>query len=146
MVSLTDYELLLARYYTCLLSNSIRQNVNMSTQGLSWNRSQPSAVCPLSTPRGMAWLIATRRKFEHYHPPSTEVKNELSYISSPSIRLHVMDMAAPCFPWKNSSNFTLTVIVNSDSVRLLLHCNILYIWVLYWAYMEYFPAVLTVQL
>jgi len=37
-------------------------------------------------------------KFDQYHPPSAEVKNECSYVSFPSIRLHGVDMTALGFP------------------------------------------------
>jgi len=37
-------------------------------------------------------------KSEQYHLPSAEVKNEWSYVYSPSIGLHSVDMAAICFP------------------------------------------------
>jgi hypothetical protein len=70
-------------------------------------------------------------KFDQYHPSSAKVKNEWSYISSPSMRLHGVNMAALCFPWKTSSSLTLRVMVNGDSVRLLLRCNTLYICGLY---------------
>jgi hypothetical protein len=37
-------------------------------------------------------------KFDQYHPPSAEVKNEWSYVSFPSMRLHGVNMAAIRFP------------------------------------------------
>ena len=38
-------------------------------------------------------VIGPGSKFDQYHPPSAEVKNEWSYVSSPSIRLHGVDRA-----------------------------------------------------
>jgi hypothetical protein len=109
---------------------------NMSTYRQTWDWSRASAVCPLSNRLRHGMVDHTGRKFDKYNPPIAQVKNEWSYVISLSIRLHGVDMAALCFPWKTSTSLTLTVMVNSNSVRLLLRCNTLYIWVLRWAYME----------
>lgn len=90
--------------------------------------------CPLFNRMRHGMVDRPGRKFDKYHPPSAEVKNEWSYAAFHSIRLHGEDMTALGFPWKASTSLTLRVMLNSDSVRLLLACNTLYSWGLYWAY------------
>ena len=40
-------------------------------------------------------------KCDQYHPPSAEVKNEWSYVSSSSIHLHGVDRATLRVPFKD---------------------------------------------
>ena len=43
-------------------------------------------------------VIRPGSKFDQYHPPCAELKNEWSYVSSPSIRFHGVDRATLRLP------------------------------------------------
>jgi hypothetical protein len=49
--------------------------------------------CPLNNGLRDGMVDRPGRKFEQYHLQIAEVKNEWSYVPSPSIRLHGVDMA-----------------------------------------------------
>jgi len=77
---------------------SICQYANMSKLGQTWDQSRASAVCPLSNRQRHGMIGHPGRKFDQYHPPSAEVKDEWRYVSAPSIRLHGVDTAALVSP------------------------------------------------
>jgi hypothetical protein len=78
------------------LNMSICRYVNSWTE--LGSVSSRSCECPLSNRLRHGMVDYPGSSFDQYHPSSAEVKNEWSYITSPSIRLHGVEMAALCFP------------------------------------------------